>query len=639
MTVIPRSSHARSLATRVLTFFTIITVSLLVVWVYAPGIQGPELLDDRSSVTKIGDLKLSPERFTDYVFGDRSGLLGRSVSVGTFVVERLVSDRGLPLSKAVNICLHVLNGLLVTALLWQLLKVAGFVHCRWLAILLGTTWLLHPLHVSTVLYVVQRMAMLATTFMLLGCLAYVAWREKVSQGVFSLWRFLLILVCLLLGMFSKENALLLLPVLLLMELLWFQFRGPFGQELRVLKRTTLSLILVGGGAALLFLAFRLDWLAARFSGRHFSLGERLLTETRILWDYVGQWFWPEVYRMGLYHDDIALSHSVLEPLSTLASVLAWVFVLLGSVLLCRWRSGRYLAFAVLLFLVGHSIESTVWPLELYFEHRNYFPSFGLLLLLGVLLGIVLQKLPETRVPIYVILVFVGTLLAALTSSQTTIWSSRPLLILAHLSGHPDSPRANIDMAVQMAMLKDINAAHKYSTRAYDLSHTERQGDRLLRNAALSCIAGTRLEREQVDRIGSEGEYRPFSSVTALLTFARQVQDQECNPEDAIYLADHLQMLFLQEDSPYTTSAKNYTSLALLEHALARYRYALAYTKIFLQQSPFDTRGLLMNLHFATLVGDGQEKAVTIQKLQRLADEGKLSVQEKQTLALYSENAP
>ena len=194
MTVIPRSSHARSLATRVLTFFTIITVSLLVVWVYAPGIQGPELLDDRSSVTKIGDLKLSPERFTDYVFGDRSGLLGRSISVGTFVVERLFSDRGLPLSKAVNICLHVLNGLLVTALLWQLLKVAGFVHCRWLAILLGTTWLLHPLHVSTVLYVVQRMAMLATTFMLLGCLAYVAWREKVSQGVFSLWRFLLILV-------------------------------------------------------------------------------------------------------------------------------------------------------------------------------------------------------------------------------------------------------------------------------------------------------------------------------------------------------------------------------------------------------------------------------------------------------------
>ena len=75
----------------------------LTVWVYLPGIQGPVLLDDHSSVTKIGDLTDSPELAVDYIFGDRSGVMGRSLSMATFVFERMVSDRGMPLSKSVNV--------------------------------------------------------------------------------------------------------------------------------------------------------------------------------------------------------------------------------------------------------------------------------------------------------------------------------------------------------------------------------------------------------------------------------------------------------------------------------------------------------------------------------------------------------
>lgn len=48
-------------------------------WIYWPGISGPELLDDRSSVLVIDDLRSRPELAFDYIFGDKSGTLGRSI--------------------------------------------------------------------------------------------------------------------------------------------------------------------------------------------------------------------------------------------------------------------------------------------------------------------------------------------------------------------------------------------------------------------------------------------------------------------------------------------------------------------------------------------------------------------------------
>jgi hypothetical protein len=599
--------------------------------------NGPELLDDRSSVTKIDDLQESPERALDYIFGDRSGMFGRSISMSTFVFERLLSDRGLPVSKAVNIFLHLINGSLVFALMWRLFRFAGFPNYQWLSLFLAASWLLHPLLVSTVLYIVQRMAMLATTFMLLGFLSYVSWRLKLFAGSFSWWRLSLVPVCLILGLFSKENAILMLPVILLMEVLWFQCVGAGGQKIPALRNTAYSLIALGASGVTGILILRFDWFAARFAKRPFTLEERLLTETRILWDYVGQWYWPDLAKMGLYHDDIALSRSLIDPVSTLTSSAAWLGILVLCAVLCFKRWGRYLAFAILVYLVGHSIESTVWSLELYFEHRNYFPSIGMVLLPGVLIAALLAKMPETRLPVIAALAIYVLVLAAMTGSQATIWSSRPLLVLAHVNGHPNSARANIDMALQLAGLGDAEASHEYSRRAFEVSWTEREGDYLLRNVALSCISAARVDHTQVDEIGSHGNYRPFSSVTTLLTFARLVQDNKCRREDAIYVADHLQSLFLGEGTEHTTSANNYANMAVLENALGRYRYALQYADRFLSKSPGNTRGLLMRLHFSALTGEHATAEETIGELKKMEDEGKLTVQEQQTLALYLEN--
>jgi hypothetical protein len=615
---------------------------VLTAWIYWPGISGPELLDDRSSVMVIGDLHSNPERALDVVFGDRSGLMGRSVSMASFVLEKLYLDEGIAGGKKVNIVLHLLNGGLVIWLFWLLFRYLAVSGYRWLAVILGASWLLHPFLVSTVLYVVQRMAMLSTFFMLLSCISYVYWRLGLSEGRGGLLRFLPVLVFFGIGLLAKENTIVLVPTLLLMEVLWFQCKGHGGKTIKWLQQLSYGLIATGSIALLSILVFRWDWLAGRLRRRPFTLEERLLTESRIVWDYVAQLFRPQVERMGLYHDDVVLSRSLLEPASTLYSIVAWVVLVSVCGVLLRWQGGRWLVLGIAWFVVGHSVESTVLSLELYYEHRNYFPAIGLALAVGGLFAIIVRKWPEPRAPLLVCLGLIVVLLSAQTSSQVQIWSHRSLLILNHINAHPNSTRANIDMAVEMARLGDVEMAHSYSKVAFEASgngagSNELIGDYQVRNLALNCIANKPPAPEQVESLGRDQPNRPLSSVSTLLSMVRFLQDDKCPNFDRVRFADRLAEMYLVDDSRATASAKIYFDLAVLENALERYDYAYAYVEQFLIKSQSDKRGLLMKLHFATALGKVDTADEVIATLQRMDERGKLTAGEQQTLALYLEN--
>ncbi|NQX88061.1 MAG: hypothetical protein HRT77_05315 [Halioglobus sp.] len=616
------------------------TVLVLVTgWIYWPGVSGPALLDDRSSVLVLQDLEERPEYAWDYVFGNRSGRLGRPVSMVTFVLERVYLDGTIATSKRVNIVVHLCNGALVMWLFWLLFRYWAVPGYRGLAVVLGAIWLLHPLLVSTVLYVVQRMAMLSTFFMLLSAISYVYWRTALGEGRGSVLRFLPVPVCLLLGLFAKENAIVLIPILLLMEVLWFGCRTPAGATIRWLQRVSVSLI--AGGAVFVAALLLLGWdgLAHRMRGRPFTLDERLLTQSRIVWDYVSQWVYPQVARMGIYHDDVPLSRSLLEPVTTLYATLAWAAVMVVCAVLLRWQGGRWWVFGFAWFLIGHSIESTVFSLELYYEHRNYFPSIGLVLALGVPFALLVNRWPEPRLALLVCLGLVALVLSALTSSQAVIWSSRPLLALHHINGHPGSGRANIEMAEQVARLGDIASAHRYSQAAFESSAggagaNELIGDYQVRNLALNCIANSPPSPAQLEALALVDPRRPLQSVAALRALVRLLQGGACPRFDRVYVADWLARLYLGDDASASASAKIYFDLALLENALARYDKAFAYTERFLAGAPGDTRGLLMKLHFATATGQVEAAEDAIGRLQTMQREGTLTLRAQQTLALY-----
>jgi protein O-mannosyl-transferase len=264
------------------------------------------------------------------------------------------------------------------------------------------------------------------------------------------------------------------------------------------------------------------------------------------------------------------------------------------------------------------------------------------LALGGLFAMIVKKWLQPKAPLLVCLGLCVVALSAQTSSQVQIWSNRSLLMLNHLNAHPNSARANIDMATELARLGDVEAAHRYSRVAFEASANEASAresssDYEIRNLALSCIANKPSAPQLIDDLGKDDPSRPLSSATTLLAMVRLLQDDQCPQFDRIRFTDRMAKLFLVEDFRLKASAKIYSNLAVLENALNRYDNALAYVEQVLALSPGDKRGLLMKLHFATALGKGQAAQEVIAALQRMEEQGKLTVGEQQTLALYLEN--
>lgn len=606
----------------------------LCVWMYWPGSAGPTILDDYRNLDILTDIEERSDYAGDYIFGNRSGVLGRSVSMFSFVIEELYLGGETAVRKRVNIGLHALIGALLMWLFSRLLAHAGIAQHQWFAVLGGALWLFSPLYVSTVLYVVQRMAMLATLFMLLSCIVYTYWRQLLFRSLRGVAVFALLLLCIALAVFSKENGALVLPVLVALEVLWFGGRDRRGNIDVTLRRVSLALMGSGVLLAVLGLVYKYDWIQSGYRRRDFTLSERLLTQARIVWDYLAQLLWPDVQRMGVFHDDYGISTSLTQPSATLYAVLGWALVAVASLLLLRWRAGQLMVAAIAVFVLGHAMESTVWPLELYFEHRNYFPGVGVFLLLLAALGSLARRWPQLAAPLLAWLAVWVVLLAVQTGSQVQVWSSAPVLRLQHVTYHPESARANREMAMHLAGVGALESAFTYSRRADAFSSRERAGDRQLREIAMHCLSGRTVPAHLFAELGQANPQRPFALVSGMQAADTIFSRGGCTRQQYLALADRMAEIFLREGAVATASANFFAALAGMENRLERYDNAYAYMEKSLALNRRRVASLLMQLHFATALGKEAEAEALVQRLQQLREKGALNKTQIQTLALY-----
>lgn len=292
--------------------------------------------------------------------------------------------------QAVNLIIHLCNGLLVYLFLAQLLSRlgrAGRFHQPpdLVALLAALFWLVNPVQSQSVVYIVQRMNSLAVMFYLLSLLAWVRFRsagESDAPPSFSRWLFLAgATLSFLLALGSKEISATLPLALLLLEFFFFR-----DLSLRWLRRYAWTF-----AAALLFMLLfgvlilgvhPFHQLQTYYAGRDFSLAERLLTEPRVIWHYLLIFFFPLPGWMNLDYD-LPLSTSFLSPASTLPALLG-LFGLL-ALALALLRRTPLLSFAWLWFFLHLALESSFLPLEIAFDHRLYLPSVSLALLLSAAL--------------------------------------------------------------------------------------------------------------------------------------------------------------------------------------------------------------------------------------------------------------
>jgi hypothetical protein len=176
--------------------------------------------------------------------------------------------------------------------------------------------------------------------------------------------------------------------------------------------------------------------------RDFTLGTRLLSEARVVIDYIGWTLVPTPHDLSFYHDYFHISIGLLTPWTTLASMVA-IVALIVAVFVLR-RRAPLAALGIALFLGCHLLTSTILPLELIYEHRNYFASLGLLLAIVPVLATRPTVLPMA-LPRYVLLGGLMLFWTALTAVTAYAWGN-PLRLAQDLAARaPTSPRAQYEL--------------------------------------------------------------------------------------------------------------------------------------------------------------------------------------------------
>ena len=413
---------------------------------YRPGLSGGFLFDDFVNLPALGASGPidNAAAFWRYITSGTADPTGRPLALLSFLIDAHDWPANPAPFLRTNLLLHLLNGTLLFLLLRALGRsLDGRSERNDAVALIGAgAWLLHPLFVSTTLYVVQREAMLPAVFTLCGLLAWVHGCERLAlprrSGV--VWLCIAIGVFTPLAVASKANGLLLPLLAWVLDATVLRAKVP-AAAIDVHRRCRRMLLVLPSLVLFAYMLSRALHPNVLIESRGWSVGERLLTEPRVLLDYLRTLIVPRTLSTGLYNDAYVHSTGLLQPASTLPALLA-VLALIASGLLLRRRAPA-LSAALLFFFAGQLIESSTIPLELYFEHRNYLPA----MLLGWPLARTLVHW-KTNVPLRAVAaVALLGLLAAITWQRASLWSQQDRMAVLWAAQNPESSRAQATAAI------------------------------------------------------------------------------------------------------------------------------------------------------------------------------------------------
>lgn len=471
--------------------FALLTLALLALgwWTFAPGLGGSFLFDDYVNLPALGEYGgvRDVRTLSLYLTSGLGDLTGRPLSLLSFLLD--ASNWPAPAAPFLrtNILLHLLNGALLVVVLYRLglARQLPLRHAQLASLIGAAMWLLHPLMLSTVLYIVQREAMLPATFVLVGILLWLSGRERLRSAA-SLRGYALCVAasigCTALATLCKANGVL-LPLLLFVIEATLLAGIPVPSRFQRLRRILLGLPLAA--VAIVMIASIPEWVTGAASTRPWTLAQRALTEPRVLLEYLHLLVLPRPVGGGIFHDNFVASSDWLHPASTLPASVCVIVAIVGA-----WLARRrwpIVACAVLFYFGGQVLESTVVPLELYFEHRNYLPAMLVFWPLAVWLTIPGGTRWLWRLRLCAAVVILGAL-ALDTHIGASLWGQPEKLALAWAERNSDSARAQAYAAqIELAHARPHEAEARLA-RALT-AHPE-QSQLAFNLASAECALGT-----------------------------------------------------------------------------------------------------------------------------------------------------
>lgn len=418
----------------ILTLAAIAAMCLLTVLAYLPGMAGDFHLDDYPSLNKLDGYLASPsfESAWAFVVGNHTGPLGRPIAMASFLIDAFSWPLDAGPFRITNIALHLCNGLLLYVLVGRISAIAHS-DSRSAAFWISAVWLLNPSHTATVLYVVQRMAILSTFFMLIGLILYVAGRQRYHENGRAGATLMVagLLTGAFIGSLAKENAAAFPLLILAFE---FTIFGA-GTASTFIRAWRFAMVIP---YAILLATHLIPWskYVASFAWRPFTWWERILTQPVVIASYVRNTIAPTPQKIGIFNDQFPVVHNFITSPEAFLSLTALGLTLTAAI--CLRKKVPLAALCVLSFFACHALESSIFPLEIYFEHRNYLAS-GAVIALGYLL--LRQGLPSLRPVARVAFGSVALAASAIVTNAIAIpWGDPTLGAIVWTTHFPESVR-------------------------------------------------------------------------------------------------------------------------------------------------------------------------------------------------------
>lgn len=306
----------------------------------------------------------------------------------TFAINYFIHQTGLEGYHITNVAIHIFNGFILYLIMYNILSLKYFngkkivTFKRFVCILAAVMFIVHPMQVNAVTYIVQRTASLAATFYLLAIFFFIKFRvyDKIRY-------FVLVMLFTILAMFTKENTITIPFMLLFIEILFFLKDGKTSWKKRLLFLFVLFLTVPIIPGTNLFL----NGYSQSDPGVSFKASTSMdrmwyfYTSLNVIILYIKLLFIPN-YQNFDYSNDYPISHNIWEHGSYISLI---ILVLIFLIAVKNFKRNKLITLGIVWFFMGLAVESSFISIkDVYFEHRVYYPLAGFVI---ALMGIVFAE--------------------------------------------------------------------------------------------------------------------------------------------------------------------------------------------------------------------------------------------------------
>ncbi|MCP4345311.1 MAG: tetratricopeptide repeat protein [Desulfobacterales bacterium] len=468
-----------------LEYLMLVFMAVFVFLIYSNNMTGPFVFDDEQNIRDNPHIRLKKLTFEGIrKAGFESHASYRPVANISFALNHYFHKYNLMGYHVVNILIHIATGILLFFFIKNTLKL-NIEDCRFetadpepagslqspvflVSFFTAFIWLVHPIQTQSVAYIVQRMNSMASMFYILSFLLYV--KARTAQG--KTGKTALTTGCILSGILalgSKQIAGTLPFFIFLYE--WYFFQKL---DMAWFKRR----FLIFAGILVLFVVFAFIFIGANplesildtYKYRDFTIGQRLLTQFRVVIFYMSLLIFPYPSRLNLTHT-FPLSFSIVDPVTTVFSIA----IILGLIGLALYTAKKrpLISFCILWYFGNLAIESSVIALEIIFEHRNYLPSMLISLATVILImkaanhSFIRQYAKTKQIGVGVMCILLAVL-SAWTYQRNNVWSEDVSLWRDCVEKSPENVRPYNNLGIALSARKNYKEAKEIFSKALNI---------------------------------------------------------------------------------------------------------------------------------------------------------------------------